>query len=338
MVTANPALIRMVTGATFEAEERFGPFPTPPILVSAADGPPILVCPSGTEPSGIDAVAYVGLSLAPIVDVAGAAAAFTRVIDSLDLACRRVVIDEASVPAQLARMLPTAKPASASLWDLTAVKSPGDIEAVAAAVRSCDAGHAAARIATREGQSTTAVLAAARQALGASSSGTVPLLADVIVTPMQRNQLLVRGATLLCDLAPRVDGMWADSAATWIIDAAPTRQQSEMHQVILEALRIGISALQIGARAGDVDRAMRESLGSAGYECRHHMGHGVGFSWHDAPRIVPNAETLLEAGMVIALEPAAYTQDAAVRVEQVIVVTSTGPQVLSRHDVNLVAT
>ena len=36
----------------------------------------------------------------------------------------------------------------------------------------------------------------------------------------------------------------------------------------------------------------------------HHTGHGLGVSWHEEPRIVPDSDTILEPGMIVALEPA----------------------------------
>jgi Xaa-Pro dipeptidase len=80
---------------------------------------------------------------------------------------------------------------------------------------------------------------------------------------------------------------------------------------------------------------MRDVLADGGQSCPHHMGHGIGFSWHDTPRVVPDAAGEIAAGMVLALEPAVYTDDGHLRVEQVVHVTGDGPRVLSGHDLAL---
>lgn len=65
------------------------------------------------------------------------------------------------------------------------------------------------------------------------------------------------------------------------------------------------------------------------------MGHGLGTSWHGEPRIVPGGTTVLEAGMVVALEPAVYEGDEGVRVEQVVLVREDGRELLSQQAIEL---
>jgi len=64
-------------------------------------------------------------------------------------------------------------------------------------------------------------------------------------------------------------------------------------------------------------------------------GHGLGASWHEEPRIVPGSKTVLEAGMVVALEPGVYASGEGVRVEHVVLVTDDGFQLLSGHTLDL---
>ena len=84
--------------------------------------------------------------------------------------------------------------------------------------------------------------------------------------------------------------------------------------------------------AVDIDAALRAALAADGWaDYPHHTGHGLGFSWHEEPRIVPDSATVLEPGMIVALEPGAYGEHWGLRVEQVAVVTQTGHRVLSGH-------
>ena len=105
-----------------------------------------------------------------------------------------------------------------------------------------------------------------------------------------------------------------------------------------QALATGLAALRPGAVAGDVDRTVRGAVEAAGHSYPHHTGHGLGFHWHEEPRIVPESATVLEPGMVVALEPGAYRNGLGVRVELVAVVTADGCRVLSRHPLDLGAT
>ena len=40
----------------------------------------------------------------------------------------------------------------------------------------------------------------------------------------------------------------------------------------------------------------------------HHAGHGVGIHGHEAPRLIPGSDDVIEPGDVIAVEPALYAE------------------------------
>src|SRR5204862_5634787 len=93
----------------------------------------------------------------------------------------------------------------------------------------------------------------------------------------------------------------------------------------------GLEMLRPGTRSSDIDGAVRAVLADGGWEYPHHTGHGVGFAWHEEPRIVADSEITLQPGMVVALEPGAYVAGWGLRVGQVAVVTDSEPRVLSGH-------
>jgi Xaa-Pro aminopeptidase len=159
-----------------------------------------------------------------------------------------------------------------------------------------------------------------------------PRCAQVGAPPTPRR--LRREDLVLCDLAPRHGGLWGDSCATWAV-ADPTPAGQQLHGAALSALAAARAALVPGARAGDVDEAARTVMRDAGFEYPHHTGHGIGFSAHEEPRIIPGGERVLEAGMTVALEPGGYRDGIGVRVEQVFVVTEGPPRLLSGHDLAL---
>jgi Xaa-Pro aminopeptidase len=107
-----------------------------------------------------------------------------------------------------------------------------------------------------------------------------------------------------------------------------------MHQTAFNALELAASLLRPGAVAKDIDQTVRQFIADAGYPVYpHHTGHGVGVSGHEAPRIVPHNETVLEPGMVIMLEPGIYFPgEAAVRLEDAFLITADGYEVLTHHD------
>jgi Xaa-Pro aminopeptidase len=248
-----------------------------------------------------------------------------------------------TLPAAAFAALGAARPAGPALRLLGATKRRDEVEAVARAIAACDAGQAAARDATRAGAEELAVWTAARAAVERAAGSRVPLIADLVSGPRTAEvggpptrRTLADGDLVLCDLVPRVDGLWGDSCATWPVGAAPAAAE-RAHAAARAALDAALQRVRSGAAAREVDAAARSVLAEAGLECPHHIGHGLGFRSHEEPRIVPEGETVLAEGMVVALEPGAYGDGIGVRVEVVALVTAGEPRILSRHDLALAA-
>jgi Xaa-Pro aminopeptidase len=179
----------------------------------------------------------------------------------------------------------------------------------------------------------------------AAGGGRMPLLADVVSGPRTLDvggppgtRALAHGDPVLLDLVPRVAGLWGDSCATWIVGRPPTDAELARHALLCDALAAALAALRPGAVAGSVDAAARDVIAAAGHDYPHHTGHGVGYAWHEEPRIVPGGRTVIEAGMVVALEPAVYADGVGMRLEQVALVEAGGARVLSGHALALATT
>jgi Xaa-Pro aminopeptidase len=69
----------------------------------------------------------------------------------------------------------------------------------------------------------------------------------------------------------------------------------------------------------------------------HTTGHGLGLEIHEAPRLAVGQNQKLEPGMVMTIEPGAYVPGKwGLRIEDVVVVTSSGCEVLMPTDKELV--
>jgi Xaa-Pro aminopeptidase len=89
--------------------------------------------------------------------------------------------------------------------------------------------------------------------------------------------------------------------------------------------------------AREIDQKVRDFIAQAGYPVYpHHTGHGVGASGHEAPRIVPYNDEVLQEGMVIMLEPGIYFPgETGVRLEDAVLVNAGGAELLTHHDKSL---
>jgi Xaa-Pro dipeptidase len=71
--------------------------------------------------------------------------------------------------------------------------------------------------------------------------------------------------------------------------------------------------------------------GYHGWKFMHHLGHGIGLSAHETPRINPNWDDTFMAGDVFTIEPGLYGDDlnAGMRIEDNFLLTPVGLEQLS---------
>ena len=333
VVVAHPSAVTWLTGFAPDIETGPNVFGLSAIAVLEADGTPVLVVSEdeaeAAAATGCSVATYPGYSIGPIDPVAAAARALSDV-----LADSRVAIDAGSLPAALAADLDWVDVGGA-LAQARAVKDPDEIELIRAAIAVCDAGLAAARATAAAGVSELELWTAVRGAMEGSVHTRLPVLADLVAGPRTADvggppsaRVMREGDLVLCDLVPRVGGYWGDSCATFAI-GEPSASARAAHARARETLAEVIAAIRPGAVAGELDALARAALGFP-----HHTGHGLGTGYHEEPRLIPGSTTVLEEGMVVAIEPGVYAEF-GVRVEQVVVITREGCEILSGHDLDL---
>jgi Xaa-Pro aminopeptidase len=106
----------------------------------------------------------------------------------------------------------------------------------------------------------------------------------------------------------------------------------EIYGVVLRAQQAAIAALRPGVKTADVDSAARGVIAVAGYGdfFTHSTGHGLGMQVHEAPLLRPGSNGVLEAGMVVTIEPGIYIPKwGGVRIEDDVVIRPDGCEVLT---------
>jgi Xaa-Pro aminopeptidase/Xaa-Pro dipeptidase len=142
---------------------------------------------------------------------------------------------------------------------------------------------------------------------------------------------LQTGELVIVDIGAVLQHYCSDFTRTVVLEEAEPWQE-KLYEAVLAAQKAAIAAIRPGVTGGDVDREARTVLAESGYAefFTHSTGHGLGLAVHEEPRLAEGVETILEPGMVLTVEPGAYlTGRGGVRIEDVVVVTGEGAEVLT---------
>ncbi len=181
---------------------------------------------------------------------------------------------------------------------------------------------------------------AAEMELLARRSGAEAMSFPTIIASGERSALphgrassqgIPSGGFVVCDFGVILASYCSDETRTvWV--GPVTDQARQVYQAVREAQQAAIDAVRPGRMLGEVDAAARKVLQQAGLKqyFTHSTGHGVGLEIHEAPRVAEGQKDLLRPGMVITIEPGVYFPGKwGVRVEDMVVVTASGCQVLT---------
>jgi len=252
--------------------------------------------------------------------------------------------------ARLRELLPervTLVAAGGLVERLRVVKDPSEIEHIRTAARVADAALAeilAQGLIGRTERSVADVLEAAMRAHGARR----PAFASIVAAgphgarphAQPRDVEIARGQLVTIDWGAEVDGYCSDCTRT-VAAGEPTSRAGEVYELVLGAQRAGVEAVRAGAGGREVDAAARSVIEAAGHgeHFGHGLGHGVGLEIHEAPRLSARSTDTLEASNLVTVEPGVYVPgELGVRIEDLVVVTADGGEILTSLDKTLQVT
>jgi Xaa-Pro aminopeptidase len=139
------------------------------------------------------------------------------------------------------------------------------------------------------------------------------------------------GDLVVIDFGVRLNGYCCDTTRTY----SPVKwgyRAKEIYRVVLDAQRAALAVIGPGVKGSSVDAAAREVIDCAGHgkHFGHGTGHGVGLEVHELPVLSPRSGDILRPGMVVTVEPGIYIENfGGVRIEDMVLVTETGREILS---------
>jgi Xaa-Pro aminopeptidase len=143
---------------------------------------------------------------------------------------------------------------------------------------------------------------------------------------------LKKGQLVLMDLGSIYQGYCGDMTRVVCFGKADARQR-EVYDIVLEAQLAGLSMVRPGAKAHDIDMAVRGVFEKHNCLDRflHGTGHGIGLAVHEPPWIKHGFDTVIEPGMAFSVEPGLYYPGwGGVRIEDLVVVTDSGHENITK--------
>jgi len=139
------------------------------------------------------------------------------------------------------------------------------------------------------------------------------------------------GDSVLIDIGCHKDSYSADMTRTLFYKKI-SEEQKKVYEIVQEANRVAIAKVRPGAKFSDIDLAAREVIEKNGYgkHFTHRTGHSIGIEVHEYGDVSMTNHDRMQPGMIFSVEPGIYLSgDFGVRIEDLVLVTETGAEVLN---------
>lgn len=145
-----------------------------------------------------------------------------------------------------------------------------------------------------------------------------------------RDRIVEPGDLFWADVGLTSEGYWTDFCRAAVAGPVSDERKS-LQATVVEATAVGVDHCRPGTPMSEVAAAIRQRMAELGADGLDYgrLGHGIGLSSTEPPSIAGWDPTVLDAGMVITIEPAISHSSGIYCAEQVVAVTNGEPQVLT---------
>lgn len=116
----------------------------------------------------------------------------------------------------------------------------------------------------------------------------------------------------------------------WIKEVADPSQIA-VYEIAVASQKAALEALRPGVTAESVHAAYADVIQTAGYEYPFRCGRSTGFSFLESPQLVTGDTTILQPGMVFAVDGSVSVERFRAQVGDSFIVTETGWEALTTH-------
>lgn len=148
-----------------------------------------------------------------------------------------------------------------------------------------------------------------------------------------------RGDSVVLDIGGVLHDYCSDMTRTVFLGEVSDKAR-EVYEVVKEAQRRGIEAAKPGNRMCDVDLACRNYIEEKGYGpyFTHRTGHSIGIEDHEYGDVSSVNQDVIKVGQCFSIEPGIYLMEEGigVRIEDLVLITETGCEVLNHFTKDLI--
>ncbi|MGX6969652.1 M24 family metallopeptidase [Vagococcus bubulae] len=155
---------------------------------------------------------------------------------------------------------------------------------------------------------------------------------------MNDESVVKPGDSIILDIGGVKNGYCSDMTRTVFYKEVSDKSR-DVYETVLEANKRAIDTVKPGARLCDIDAAARDYIDSKGYGeyFTHRTGHFIGTEVHEAGDVSASNTDIVEEGMIFSIEPGIYISgEVGVRIEDLVVVTKNGCQILNEYPKELI--
>ncbi|MFT4729659.1 MAG: Xaa-Pro dipeptidase [Granulosicoccus sp.] len=122
---------------------------------------------------------------------------------------------------------------------------------------------------------------------------------------------------------------------TFWIGEIQDNSQISVYEVALASQKAALDELRPGVTAESVHAAYAEVIQSAGYEYPFRCGRATGYSFLESPQLVTGDETILQAGMVLAVDGSVSVDSFRAQIGDSVIITKDGFEMVTSHSKTL---
>ena len=146
------------------------------------------------------------------------------------------------------------------------------------------------------------------------------------------------GDSVVIDIGSSYKGYCSDMTRT-VFYGEPDEESRRVYETVRQAQEAAIKAVRLGVTFASIDRAARQVIEEAGYGeyFTHRTGHFIGREVHEAGDVSEFNQAKAQVGQIFSIEPGIYLPGkVGVRIEDLVLVTETGCQVLNQVSKDLI--